>query len=183
MLRSVPAIRLPQPGYVTTYPNREKSESKATRVIVSVILIISAILMVAVTIGGWSKLQGLTWMNFTWAAVYVVIAYFVTARWARGLLPIAGSLAIILLIISLIAGLGGAGTSWFDRNATGYAAAQSLFGGTGLSATMLGLLTLLIAPVQVLLIIFCTRGMAQRWNVELERPAHEVAGDAQPTWA
>jgi hypothetical protein len=38
----------------------------------------------------------------------------------------------------------------------------------------LGLFTLLIAPVQVLLIFFAMRGFAQGWNVELEVPIEEA---------
>ena len=39
---------------------------------------------------------------------------------------------------------------------------------------MLGLITLLIAPVQVLLIFFAMRGFAQGWNVEVEMPIEEA---------
>jgi hypothetical protein len=95
-------------------------------------------------------------------------------RWARGLLPIAAALAILLLILSIIAGTGVSGTSWFDRNHTGFAHANSLFGGTGLSSDVLGTVTLIIAPVQVLLIFFAMRGFAQGWNVEVEVPIDEA---------
>ena len=87
-----------------------------------------------ITIGGWSKLQGLKPVNFVWCLVYLVIAFFIW-RWARGLLPIAAALAILLLILAVIAGTGLAGTSWFDRNHAGFAPPQSLFGGRGLSPT------------------------------------------------
>ena len=169
MVRNVPPVRHIPPGYEITYPNRNKAASRATKSIVVLIMIASIVLMLAVTIGGWSKLQGLTPINFVWCFVYGVIAFYVS-RWARGLLPIAAALAILLLIISLIAGLGAAGTSWFDRNHSAYAGAQSMFGGGGLSPDTLGLLTLLIAPVQVLLIVFAMRGFSQGWNVEVEAP-------------
>ena len=77
-------------------------------------------------------------------------------------------------MMSLIAGLGAAGTSWFDRAHSGFAGAQSLFGGTGLSADFLGLITLLIAPVQLLLIFFAMLGFSQVWNVETEVPLAEA---------
>jgi hypothetical protein len=147
--------------------------SKATKLIVVLILLVSVALMLAVTFGGWSKLQGLTPVNFIWSAVYVLIAFYVW-RWARGLLPIAAALAILLLIISLIAGVGASGTSWFDRSHVGYAPAQSLFGGTGLSPDTLGTLTLLLVPVQVLLIFFAMRGFSQGWNVEVEAPIDQL---------
>ena len=84
------------------------------------------------------------------------------------------ALAILLLIMSVIAGTGAAGTSWFDRHDFGFAGAQSLFGGSGLSPNFLGLITLLIAPVQLLLIIFAMYGFSQGWNVELEVPIEEA---------
>ena len=34
---------------------------------------------------------------------------------------------------------------------------------------MLGLLTLIIVPVQLLLLAFAMRGFSQKWNVEVER--------------
>ncbi len=169
----VPPVRNLRPGYTIVYPNRDKAASKATKAIVILLLLVSVVLMLIVTIGGWSKLQGLKPINFAWCVVYVIIAVYV-ARWARGLLPIAATMAILLLILSLIAGTGVAGTSWFDRNHVGFAAPQTLFGGHGLDPDMLGLITLLIAPVQVLLIFFAMRGFAQGWNVEVEMPIEEA---------
>jgi len=169
----MPPVRHLRPGYVVIYPNRDKPGSKVTKGIVSLLLIASAVLILIVTVGGWSKLQGLKPVNLIWAVLYVIIAFFIY-RWNRGLLPIAAALAILLLILAVIAGLGASGTSWFDRNHSGYAGAQSLFGGGGLTPDMLGLLTLLIAPVQVLLIIFAMQGFAQGWNVEQEVPEEEA---------
>jgi lysylphosphatidylglycerol synthetase-like protein (DUF2156 family) len=163
------------PGYVVTYPNREKAVSKATKLIVVIILAVSIALILAVTIGGWSKLQGLSWLNFAWCIVYLAIAVLVM-RWARGLLPIAATFAILLLIVALIAGFGGSGTSWFERSHTDYQATQSLFGGGGFSPDILGVLTLLIAPVQLLLIIFSLQGFSQGWNVEVEKHVDDLKG-------
>jgi hypothetical protein len=39
---------------------------------------------------------------------------------------------------------------------------------------MLGLLTLLLVPVQVLLILFAMLGFSQGWNVEVEVPIEEA---------
>ena len=169
----MPPVRNLSPGYTVIFPNREKPSSKTTKVIVIVILLISVGLMLIVTIGGWSKLQGLKPVNFAWCLVYLIIAFYV-ARWKRGLLPIAAALAILMLIISLIAGTGLSGTSWFDRSHFGYAPPESLFGGKGLSPDTLGTVTLIIAPVQLLLIIFAMQGFAQGWNVELEVPIEEA---------
>ncbi len=169
MVRAVPQERNLQPGYTVIYPNRDKATSKATKGIVVLILLVSVALMLIVTIGGWSKLQGLKPVNFAWCLVYLLVAFYIS-RWARGLLPIAAALAVLLLIIALIAGLGASGTSWFDRGHTGFADPKMLFGGKGLTPETLGLFTLLLAPVQVLLIIFAMRGFSQGWNVEVEVP-------------
>jgi lysylphosphatidylglycerol synthetase-like protein (DUF2156 family) len=170
----VPPVRNLQPGHTIVYPNREKATSKATKAIVAFILLVSVALMLIVTIGGWSKLQGLKAVNFVWCIVYVIMAFYIAARWARGLLPIAAAMAILLLILALIAGTGISGTSWFDRSHAGYAAADTIFGGKGLDPDTLGLVTLLIAPVQALLILFAMRGFAQGWNVEVDMPIDEA---------
>jgi hypothetical protein len=162
------------PGYVVIYPNRGKPGSHAVRAIVVLLLLVSAGLMLAVTMGGWSELQGLKPLDFLWAATYVVIAFYIATRWARGLLPIAAGLAILLLMVVLIAALGANGTSWFDRSHFGYAQAKSIFGGGGLSADTLGTLVSLLVPVQVLVILFAMRGFQQGWNVELEVPEEEA---------
>jgi hypothetical protein len=155
---------------LVAYPNREKAASRVTKAVVSLLLLATVVLILVVTIEGWSQLQGLEPVDFAWCAVYLVIAFYIQARWARGLLPIAAALGLLLLGISLLAGLGDAGTSWFDRGHAGFAAADSLFGGRGLSAHTLGVLTLAIAPVQLLLILFAMRGFTQNWQVEVEGP-------------
>jgi hypothetical protein len=172
-VRIVPRVRSLRPGYTIIFPNRAKPASKATKAVVVLILLVSVALMLIVTVGGWSKLEGLKAVNFAWCLGYLIIAFYV-ARWARGLLPIAAALAILLLILSLIAGSGISGTSWFDRSHAGFAPDDTIFGGTGLDPDMLGLVTLLIVPVQALLILFAMRGFAQGWNVELEVPIEEA---------
>jgi hypothetical protein len=177
----VPPVRNLPPGYTVIYPNRSKATSHTTRLIVVLLLLISIGLMLIVTVGGWSKLQGLKPVNFVWCLLYMIFAFY-TFRWVRGLLPIAAALAVILLILAVIAGTGYAGTSWFDRNNAGFAAADSLFGGKGLDPDTLGLVTLLIAPVQALLIFFAMQAFGQGWNVEQEVPIEEAKrrGAAQP---
>jgi hypothetical protein len=174
MFRNVAQHRTLTPGYAVVYPNREKATSKTTKAIVVLIMLISVGLMLIVTIGGWSKLQGMKPVNFVWCIAYVIMAFYIYTRWARGLLPITAGLAILLLMTTVIAGTGAAGTSWFDRSNPGFTGAQSLFGGSGLSPDFLGLITLLIAPVQVLLIFFAMYGFSQGWNVEMEVPIEEA---------
>jgi len=162
------------PGYVVVYPNREKASSKLMKSVVVLILLISVGMLLIVTIGGWSQLEGMKPLNFIWCIAYLIIAFYVWFRWARGLLPIAAGLAILMLMIAIVAGFGLSGTSWFDRSHPGFAPAQSLFGGNGLSADTLGIVTLLLIPVQVLLIVFAMRAFAQGWNVEQEVPIDEA---------
>ena len=174
MLRPMPQGRNLTPGYVLVYPNRDKASSKLVKLIVAILLLASAALMLIITLGGWSKLEGLKPVDFIWALVYVIFAYYVVRRWARGLLPIAAAMAILLLITAVIAGTGASGTSWFNRSNFGFGSANSVFGGGGLSADTLGTLTVLLIPVQILLIIFCGIGFSQGWNVELEVPMEEA---------
>lgn len=169
IVRNMAPHRTITPGHKIVYPNRDKASSKATKAIVILILLVSVGLMLIVTIGGWSKLQGLKPVNLAWCIIYLIFAFYI-ARWNRGLLPMAAALAILLLILAVIAGTGASGTSWFDRNHFGFAAPQSMFGGKGLSPDVLGTITLLLVPVQALLILFAMRGFAQGWNVEVERP-------------
>ena len=162
------------PGYTVVFPNREKASSKLMKALVTLILLVSVGLLLIVTIGGWSQLEGMKPLNFFWCIAYLIIAFYIFARWSRGMLPIAAGLAVLLLMVSLVAGLGLTGTSWFDRSHAGFAQAQSLFGGNGLSADTLAAVTLLIVPVQLLLIIFSLQAFAQGWNVEQEVPIDEA---------
>jgi hypothetical protein len=138
------------------HPNREMASSKATRAVVIFLLLVSAALVAIVTAGGWSALQGAKGLQVAYIVLYLVMAYYV-ARWKRGVLPVAAALAIILLIFAAVAGPG-----WFDRDRTG-------FDDPALDSGLLGLITLLIIPVQLLLIAFAMRGFTQEWNVEVER--------------
>jgi hypothetical protein len=174
MFRDMPRGRMLTPGYTVIYPNREKAASHTTKAVVVLIMLISVGLMLIVTIGAWSKLQGMKPVNFVWCLAYLITAYYIWARWSRGLLPIVAALAILLLLMALIAGTGAAGTSWFDRNHAGFGATQTLFGGKGLGPDALGLVTVLLVPVQALLIVFAMIGFSQGWNVELEVPADEA---------
>jgi hypothetical protein len=166
-------VRNVKPGYAVIHPNRDKYVCKVTRLIVVGILLASVALMLILTIGGWSKLEGMKPLNFAWCLIYLVFAYYIL-RWARGILPMAAALAILLLIIAAIAGTGLAGTSWFQRHHAGFGTAQSLFGGKGLADSALGTVTLLLVPVELVLIVFAMIGFAQGWNVELEVPAEEA---------
>jgi presenilin-like A22 family membrane protease len=148
------------PGVRIEHPNRAKAGSKLTRVIVVLLLLVSAFLMAVVTIGGWDVLQGAKALQVAYIAVYVLIAFFVM-RWSRGVLPVAAALAIVLLIFAAVSA-----PAWFDRDKPG-------FTDPAIDEGILGLITALIVPVQILLIAFAMSGFRQAWNVEVERPADE----------
>lgn len=158
-----------KPGHVVTYPNRDKRSSRAARTFVSLVLALSALLMLFVTAGGWSKLDGLEPVNIIWCLVYLVMAFYVM-RWARELLPIAVGLGALMFVFTVIAETAAAGVSWNDRNASYYAPIHSLFGGGGLSAGTLDTLTLVIAITQALLIAAAVYAYRQAWNIEYEVP-------------
>jgi len=153
-----------EPGYVIERPNREKASSKTTRAIVVGLLLLSAALMLVVMLGGWSVLQSGAVLQLAYVIVYVVMAYYV-AQWNRGPLPVAAALAIILGIFAVIAG-----PEWFQRDKTGFSTPDSVFGSTGLDSATLGTITLLLVPLQALLIFFAMQGFRQDWHVEVERP-------------
>ena len=145
---------------VIYHPNREKAASKATKAIVVLLLLATAGLVLIITAGGWHNLQGAQIVSVLYIIVFCVMAYYV-ARWTRGLLPLAAALAIILLVFAIIAAPG-----WFDRDATGY-------NHSGLPPGLIGLLCLILIPVEFLLIAFSMRAFAQKWNIEIEMPRDE----------
>jgi hypothetical protein len=152
---------------VLEHPNREKAESKATKAVVILLLIAAAALILIVTIGGWSQLQGAQIVSFAYAIVYLVMAYYVS-RWNRGVLPVAAALAILFSVIAAVAG-----PAWFDRDKPG-------FDDPTLDPAMLGVLTLVLIPVQLLLAAFAMRGFQQQWNVEVEAHSDTPPGQVQP---
>lgn len=162
-----------RPGYELWRPNRQKAENKMTKALVAFVLLISAGLIIVITIGGWERLQGgaVITMSLVWAGLYVLFAFLV-ARWNRGVLPVASALAVILAILAAIAG-----PAWFDRARDGLSS-------PALPEELLGLLTFLLVPIQLLLVAVAMIGFNQEWHVQEERPiggaplAGEDGGDA-----
>jgi presenilin-like A22 family membrane protease len=149
---------------VITHPNRDKPVVQATRATVMLLLLASAGLVLIVTLGGWKVLQGAIPVQIGYVIVYLTLAFY-AGRWNRGVLPVASALAVLLAIFALVAG-----PSWFARDKTGFAQ-------PALDAGLLGLLTLLIVPLQMLLVAFAMRGFQQGWNVELERRDPGASGE------
>ena len=140
---------------VLVHPNRDKPEAKATRAVVMLLLITSAALILIVTIGGWTELQGMQIVSFLYVFLYVLMAYFV-GKWNRGVLPVAAGLAILFAVVAAVAG-----PAWFDRDKAG-------FNNPALEPSILGMLTLILVPVQLLLVAFAMRGFQQQWATEIE---------------
>ncbi|MDP9135583.1 MAG: hypothetical protein M3N56_12245 [Actinomycetota bacterium] len=137
------------------HPNREKAESKATKAIVVLLLLVSAGMVLLITIGGWSALQGAQPAALVYVFLNLLFAYYVS-RWNRGLLTVAAAFAVFYGVLALVAA-----PSWFARDKEGFA-------DPALDPAMLGLLTFILVPIQLLLVAFCARAFSQRWNVEIE---------------
>src|SRR3954451_14280028 len=141
---------------VIEHPNRDRASSKSTRVAVILVLLVSIGLMLVVTLGGWNKLQGSKALLVGYLLVYVLAVYLVL-RWNRGMLPVIAALAIILGIFAAVSAPG-----WFDGDAAGFAA-------PAVAADVLGLVCIVLAIVQIVLLVIAMLAFRQAWNVEVER--------------
>jgi hypothetical protein len=146
-----------RPGYELWRPNREKPESEQTKVIIAFLFLLSAGVGFVITIGGWTRLEGGGLIALLYVALYVLFGFLVM-RWNRGVLPVGAALAIVLAIFAALATPG-----WFDRTGSGFDAPL-------LPEELLGLLTLILIPIQIALIAFAMIGFNQEWHVEEERP-------------
>jgi presenilin-like A22 family membrane protease len=141
---------------IITHPNRDKPAVQATRATVVLLFLASAAMVLIVTVGGWKVLESAKPVEIAYIVIYPTLAFF-AARWNRGVLPVGSGLAVLLAIFALVAA-----PEWFARDKAGFEA-------PALNADLLGVITLVIAPVQILLVAFAMRGFNQGWNVELER--------------
>ena len=144
-------------GVVIEHPNRSKASSRATRLVVVALLLVSALLVSVISLGAWEAIAGAKALQVGYVLLYLVLALFV-ARWSRGVLPLIAALAIVLLIFALVSVPG-----WLERDDDG-------FTDPAIAADVIALLTALIVPLQLLLMAFAMRGFQQAWHVELERP-------------
>jgi hypothetical protein len=159
-----------RPGYELWRPNRESAQAKSTKAIVAFVLFVSAALLVIVTLGGWERLQspGVGAITLVWAGLYVLFGFLVLG-WNRGVLPVAASMAVIMLIFAAVAAPG-----WFDRAKDGLSS-------PALPEELLGLLTIVVIPVQLLLVAVAAIAFSQDWHVEEERPVGGGHDEAPPT--
>ncbi|HEY8885388.1 MAG TPA: hypothetical protein VIO35_08765, partial [Chloroflexota bacterium] len=149
-----------RPGYELWRPNREKAQAITTKAVIVLLLLATAGVCLLVTIGGWSLLEGGAGMGII-CMIYVLLYVFfavMVARWSRGVLPVSAALSILLLIFAAVAA-----PSWFARDKTGFDTAI-------LPDTLIGLLLVILIPLQVLVIAVAMIGFNQEWSVEEERP-------------
>ena len=147
-------------GYELWRPNRQGAEAQFTKLVIAIVLLASAALLMIITLGGWSRLQsgGVGVITIAWALLYIFFAIGVFFRWQRGVLPLAAVFGVIMIIFAAVAAPG-----WFARAKDGLES-------PALPEDLLGLLTLIVIPVQIVLIIVSLVGFNQNWHVEEERP-------------
>ena len=157
--RSV-AVGEVRPGYELWRPNREKSSSVTTKFVVVLLLVATAVLAMIITVGGWSLLKGGSGMGIVCAIYALLYAFFaiIVARWNRGVLPVVAALSMILAIFCAVGA-----ESWFNRDRAGFDEAA-------LSSSLIGLLVILLALLQIVLVAAALYAFNQEWHVEEERP-------------
>lgn len=154
------AIGEARPGYELWRPNREKTESQTTRFLAVVLLVVSAILMLIVTFGGWDVLVGGSTygiISLVMVGVYILLAVM-TWRWSRGALSLIMALSVLFGILCAVGA-----ESWFARD-------KAYFAEAALPSDLIGLLVIILIPVQIALLIVCAIAFNQEWHVEEERP-------------
>jgi hypothetical protein len=161
-----------RPGYELWRPNREQAETKSTKAIVAVVLLVSAALLLLVTLGGWTRLQSQTMglLTIAWALIYVLFAVLVL-HWNRGVLPVASALSVLMVIFASVSASG-----WFARAKDGLSS-------PALPEDLIGLLVVILIPVQLLLVIVAMVAFNQNWHVEEERPIEGPEPEAEPVAA
>ena len=148
------------PGYELWHPNREKADVITTKFVIAFLMLATAVIAALVTIGGFSLLSGGGGMGIVcviFALLYAFFAFLVS-RWSRGILPVAASLSMILAIFCAVGA-----NSWFARDKSGFEDAL-------LPVSLIGLLVVIMALLQLILIAACFYGFSQDWHVEEERP-------------
>ncbi len=133
------------------------------------LLIVSAILMLIVALGGWEVLEGGS--TYGLLAILMVVIYLILAvmtwRWSRGALSLTMALSVLFGILFAVGA-----ESWFARDKPGFAEAA-------LPSDLIGLLVILLIPVQLALLVAAAIAFNQEWHVEEERPIGSGGGDGQ----
>jgi lysylphosphatidylglycerol synthetase-like protein (DUF2156 family) len=150
-------------NYVPVHPNQHRGESRATRAAVILLLGVTAVLTTIVAVAGApvAGSSGMQLFAFVYIILLVVMAYYVY-KWSRGVLAMAAALAVLFGLLMIVAAAG-----WFQRDQAGFA--EPL-----LPAAVIGLITIVLVPVQLLLVAFAMRGFNQAWNIEVLVPEEEA---------
>ncbi len=148
-----------RPGYELWRPNREKAESVTTKIVLVILLFATSVIAVLIAITGFSLMSGgtaMAVMTLIYGLLYAFFAFLV-ARWNRGILPVAAALSMILAILCAVGA-----NSWFARDKTGFEDGV-------IPVTVIGLLVVVLALLQIVLIAVALYGFNQEWHVEEER--------------
>ena len=148
-----------RPGYELWRPNREKGESVTVKLVIVFLLLATAAIAALIAITGFSLMSGGSGMAvicLIYAALYAFFGFLVL-RWNRGILPVAAALSIILAIFCAVGA-----NSWFARNKTGFQDGL-------IPSPAIGLLVIVLALLQIVLIAAALYGFSQEWQVEEER--------------
>jgi hypothetical protein len=145
-------------GVIITHPNRDKASAKLTRILIALMLLVSAVLIAIVLFGGWDLMEGMQSITIVYILLYLG-AIILMIRWNRGVLPVIAALAVIMAIFC-----GVAAPEWFSRDKAGFSEAA-------LSNSLLGTLTIVTLIANVVLMVLAMIGFRQQWNVEVERAA------------
>ncbi len=160
--RIIRAVEASSSKSVMVNPNRHRAESKATRVAVIMLLIVSSLLTAVIGVGGASALPpGQQVFTFASIILFLLMAFYVF-KWSRGVLAMSAALAVLLAVLSIVAS-----TGWFSRDQTGFT--EPL-----IPAAVLGLICIVLVPVLLLLVAFAMRGFNQAWNIEVAVPEEEA---------
>ena len=149
-----------RPGYELWHPNRERAEVITTRIVIVLLMVATSAIAALITITGFSLLSGGGGMGIVcviWALIYALFA-FLAFRWSRGVLPISAAFSMILAIFCAVGA-----DSWFARDKSGFDEAL-------LPSSLIGLLVVVLALLQIVLIVLTLYGFQQDWHVEEERP-------------
>ena len=149
-----------RPGYELWRPNREKAESITTKFVLFFLLVATSALAFLITITGFSLMTGGGGMGIVcliYAALYAFFTFLVL-RWNRGILPVVAALSMILAIFCATGA-----DSWFARDKAGFD--EGL-----IPSPLIGLLVVILALLQLILIAVALYAFNQNWHVEEERP-------------
>ncbi len=149
-----------RPGYELWRPNREKAESITTKFVLVLLLAATSAIAVIIAISGFSLITGGTVMAVVTLFYGLLYAFFaiLVARWNRGILPVAAALSMILAIFCAVGA-----NSWFTRDKAGFE--EGL-----LPVPLIGLLVIVLALLQIVVVAVALYGFNQDWHVEEERP-------------